>query len=183
MLVNLIIPSWTLEGRNCKIPCVIQDARNNTQRPSRECIPCRLTQSLGILSKTYTLRLNKYYHLRGLIGKDPDAGKDWRQEEKGTAEDEMVGWHHLLDGHEFEQAPGVVDGQGSLAFCSPWSCKELDMTELNWAELPSLAVQWLRLCALDSAGRSSIPGQGTKIQHATQHSQKKEKNIKGPFHL
>ena len=70
-----------------------------------------------------------------LIGKDPDAGKDWRQEKKGTTEDEMVGWHHWLDGHEFEQAPGVGDGQGNLACCSLWGCKELDMTEqLNWTE-------------------------------------------------
>ena len=64
-----------------------------------------------------------------LIGKDPDAGKDWRQEEKGTTEDEMVGWHHRLYGHEFEQAPGVGDGQGSLECCSSWGHKELDMTE------------------------------------------------------
>ena len=66
--------------------------------------------------------------------KDPDAGKDWRQEEKGMTEDEMVGWHHRLNGHEFE-APGVDDGQRGLAGCSPWGCKELDMiewTELNW---------------------------------------------------
>ena len=55
-----------------------------------------------------------------LIGKDPDAGKDWRQEEKGATEDEMVGWHYQLNGHEFEQARGVGDGQGSLACCSPW---------------------------------------------------------------
>ena len=55
-----------------------------------------------------------------LIGKDPDARKGWRREEKGTTEDEMVGWHHRLDGHEFEQAPGVGDGQGSLVCCSPW---------------------------------------------------------------
>ena len=61
-----------------------------------------------------------------LIGKDPDAGKDWRQEKKGTTEDEMVGWHHQIDGHEFDQAPGVGDGQRSLACCSPWDCKELD---------------------------------------------------------
>ena len=54
------------------------------------------------------------------IGKDPDARKDWRQEEKEMTEDEMVGWHHWLDGHEFEQAPGVGDGQGGLACCSPW---------------------------------------------------------------
>ena len=70
------------------------------------------------------------------IGKDPDAGKDWRQEEKGTTEDEMVGWQHQLDGHEFEQAPGVGDGQGSLVCCIPWGHKESDKTEqLNWTEL------------------------------------------------
>ena len=67
-----------------------------------------------------------------LIGKDPDVGKDWRQEEKGTTEDEMVGWHHWFDGHEFEQGPGVGDGQESLVFCSPWGHKELDTTGLNW---------------------------------------------------
>ena len=71
-----------------------------------------------------------------LIGKDPDAGKDWRQEEKGTTEDKTVGWHYQLNGHEFEQAPGVGDRQGSLVCCSPWGHKELDMTEqLNWTEL------------------------------------------------
>ena len=67
-----------------------------------------------------------------LTGKDPDAGKDWRQDEKGTAEDEMVGWHHQLDGREFEQALGDDDG---LVCCSPWRLKELDMTEqVNWTE-------------------------------------------------
>ena len=71
-----------------------------------------------------------------LIWKDPDAGKDWRQEEKGTTDDEMVGWRHRLDGYEFEQARGVGDVQGCLACCSPWCHKELDMTErLNWTEL------------------------------------------------
>ena len=70
-----------------------------------------------------------------LIGKDSDAGKDWRQEEKGTTKDEMVGWHHQLYGHEFEQASGVGDGQGSLACCSPWGYKESDTADqLNWAE-------------------------------------------------
>ena len=64
-----------------------------------------------------------------LTRKDPDAGKNGRQEEKGTTEDEIVGWHYQLDGHVFEQALGVGDGQGSLACCSPWDCKELDMTE------------------------------------------------------
>ena len=65
----------------------------------------------------------------------PDAGKDWRWEEKGTTEDKTIGWHHQLDGHEFEQAPVVGDGQGSLVCCSPWGHKELDTTErLNWTE-------------------------------------------------
>ena len=64
-----------------------------------------------------------------LIGKDPDARKDRRQEEKGTTEDEMVGWHHRLNGHEFEQAPGNGEGQGSLASCSPWGRKESGITE------------------------------------------------------
>ena len=74
-----------------------------------------------------------------LTGKDPDVGKDWRQEEKGTTEDEMVRWHHWLDGHEFEQASGVGDGHGSLVCCSPWGRKELDMTErLNWTDGPSV---------------------------------------------
>ena len=68
-----------------------------------------------------------------LIGKDPDAGKDWRWEEKGMTEDEMVGWHHRCDGHEFEDAPGVGDGQGSLECYSPRGCKEWNTTKrLNW---------------------------------------------------
>ena len=71
-----------------------------------------------------------------LIGKDPDAGKDWRQEEKGMTEDEMVGWHHWRDGHEFELAMGVSERQGGLVCGSPWGHKESDIlsnwTELNW---------------------------------------------------
>ena len=63
-----------------------------------------------------------------LIGKDPDAGKDWRQEEKGMTEDVMVGWHHLLNGHELEKTLGDSEVQGSLACCSPWGRKESDMT-------------------------------------------------------
>ena len=70
-----------------------------------------------------------------LIGKASDAGKDWRQEEKGRIEDEMVGWYHRLDGNEFEQALGVGDGQGSLVCCIPWGHKESDTIEqLNWTE-------------------------------------------------
>ena len=70
-----------------------------------------------------------------LTGKDPDAGRDWGQEEKGTTEDEMVGWHHWLNGHEFGWTPGVGDMQGGLACCNSWGRKEADTTEwLNWTE-------------------------------------------------
>ena len=71
-----------------------------------------------------------------LIGKDSDAGRDWRQEEKGITEDEMVGWHHWLDRRGFGWTPGVGDGQGGLACCDSWGRKELDTTEqLNWTKL------------------------------------------------
>ena len=88
-----------------------------------------------------------------LIRKDPDAGKGWRQEEKGTTEDEMIEWYRWLDGHEFEQSLGVGDGQGSLACCSPWGHKELDLTEwlnstqLNWVlkNMPGDSVLWSSL--------------------------------------
>ena len=71
-----------------------------------------------------------------LIGKDPDAGKDWKWEEKGTTKDEVVGWHCWLNGHEFQWTPGVGNTQGGLACCNPWGRKESNMTEqLNWPEL------------------------------------------------
>ena len=71
-----------------------------------------------------------------VFGKDPDAGRDWGQEEKGTTEDEMTGWYHWLDGRESEWTPGVGDGQGGLACCDSWGRKESDTTErLNWTEL------------------------------------------------
>ena len=72
-----------------------------------------------------------------LMGKDPDPGKDWRQQEKGMTEDKLFGWHHWLDGHEFVQAPGIDNGQGSLACCSPWSCKNSDILS-SW-------IDWLML--------------------------------------
>ena len=78
-----------------------------------------------------------------LTGKAPDAGKDWRQEEKGTTEDKMVGWHHQLDGHECEQAPGVDDRQGSLACCSPWGLQRVGndwATELNLLYWPEVVI-------------------------------------------
>ena len=73
------------------------------------------------------------YAKNGLLEKDLDARKDWRREEKGITEDEMVGWHHGLNGHEFEQALGVGDGQGGLVCCGPWGRKGSDMIkQLNW---------------------------------------------------
>ena len=74
-----------------------------------------------------------------LIGKESDAGKDWRREEKGTTEDELVGWHHQLNGHGFEYTLGAGDGQETLVCFSPWGWKESDITEwLNWTELKDI---------------------------------------------
>ena len=71
-----------------------------------------------------------------LIWKDPNAGKYWGQDKKGMTEDEMVGWHHQLNGHGFGWTPGAGDGQGGLMCCDSWGCRESDMTEwLNWTEL------------------------------------------------
>ena len=79
-----------------------------------------------------------------LIGKDSDAGRDWGQEEKGTTEDEMAGWHHWLNGRESEWTPGVGDGQGGLACCDSWGHKQSDMTErLNWTELNYVNINYL----------------------------------------
>ena len=105
----------------------------------------RSNQSILKISPEYSLKelmLNLKFQYFGhlmqrswLIGKDPDAGSDWGQEEKGTTEDEMAGWHHWLDGHEFGWTLGADDGQGGLACCDSWGCKESDRTErLNWTE-------------------------------------------------
>ena len=78
-----------------------------------------------------------------LIGKDPDAGRDWGQEEKGTTEDEMAGWHHRLCGHEFGWTPGVGDGQGGLVCCDSWGHKESNTTEwLSWTELSYISIKY-----------------------------------------
>ena len=96
--------------------------------------------ALGFLWKEWCWSWNSIlwpHHVKSwLIGKDSDAGRDWGQEEKGTTEDEMAGWHHWLNGCEFEWTLGVGDGQGGLACCNSWGRKELDTTEgLNWTEL------------------------------------------------
>ena len=97
-----------------------------------------------------------------LIGKDPDAGKDWGQEKKGMTEDEMVGWRHWLDGHEFEQTPRDSKGQGSLARCSPWGHKETrlkDLTTIKRTSRPQL-----------STGHNRCSGLVTVFLHTHTHT-------------
>ena len=95
------------------------------------------------------LKLQCFGHLIWLIGKDPDNGTTWRQEEKGMTEDEMVGWHHQLDGHGFGWTPGVGDGQGGLMCCSSWGRKELGTTEqLNWTELNCCVSEYFLIYSL-----------------------------------
>ena len=109
-------------------------ARRSNQSVLKEISPgCSLE---GLMLKLETPILRPPDEKSWLIWKDPDAGKDWGQEEKGTTEDEMVGWHHGLDGRESEWTPGVGNGQKGLSCCSPWANKESDMTEwLNWTDV------------------------------------------------
>ena len=100
-----------------------------TARRSKQSILKEISPRCSLEGLIWKLKLQYFGHLMWR------AGKDWGQEEKGTTEDEMVGWHHWLDGHEFEQGLGVGDGQGSVACCSLWGHKESDMTEqMNWTE-------------------------------------------------
>ena len=113
-----------------RVPCT---AKRSNQSILEEISPEYSLEGLMLKLKLQLLWLSDA--MNWLLGKDPDSGKDWMQE-KGTTEDGMVGWYHLLDGHEFEQALGVGDGQGRFVCCSPWGCKELHMTGvLNWTEL------------------------------------------------
>ena len=109
-----------------------------TARRSNQSILKEINPGISLEGMILKLKLQYFGHLMQswLIGKDSDAGRDWGQEEKGTTEDGMVGWHHQLDGHEFEWTLGVGDGQGGLACCNSWGRKESDTTEwLNWTEL------------------------------------------------
>ena len=105
-----------------------------TARRSNQSIPKEISPGYSLEGLMLKLKLQYFGHLiqqNWLIWKDPNAGKDWRQEEKGTTKEQMVGWHHQLNEHEFEWAPGVGDGQGGLACCSSWGHKESDTTELS----------------------------------------------------
>ena len=100
-----------------------------TTRRSNQSILKEINLEYTLEGLVLKLNLQSFGHLMQrsqLVGKDPGAGKDWRQKEKGATEDEVVGWHHQLTGHEFEQALGDSEGQGSLVYCSPWGCKESD---------------------------------------------------------
>ena len=106
-----------------------------TARRSNQSILKEISPEYSLEWLMLKLKLQYFGHpmQRTDSGKDPDAGKDWRWEEKGTTEDEMFGWHHWLDERKFEQALGVGDGQGSLASCSPCGCKQSDMTD--WTDV------------------------------------------------
>ena len=137
--------SWTVKKAECQNWCVWTVVLEKTLESPLACkeiqpVHPKGDQSWVFIGKTgVEAEIPIFWppDVRGwLIWKDPDAGKDWRQEEKGTTEDEMVGWHHWLNGHGFVWTPGVGDGQGGLACCGSWGCKELNTTEwLNWTEL------------------------------------------------
>ena len=138
--------SWTVKKAECRRTDAFElwswrrllrvpwTARRSNQSILKDSSPgCSLE---GLMLK---LKIQYFGHLMWRVapfGKDSDAGGKWGQEEKETTRDEMAGWHHQLDGHEFDWTSGVGDGQGSLACCNSWSHKESDMTEqLNWTEL------------------------------------------------
>ena len=146
-LVKAMVWMWELNYKESWVPknwCFWTVVLEKTLESPLDCKEIQLVNPQGNQSWTFIGRTDAEAEApilwppdakNWLLGKDPDAGKDWRQEEKGITEDSMVGWHHRLDGHEFEQASGVGDGQGGLACCSPWGHKELDTTErLNWID-------------------------------------------------
>ena len=127
---------WELDSKESWAWRILLRVLWSARRP-KQSVPNEISPEYAL--EGLMLKLQYFGHLMqraDSLEKDPDAGKDWRQEEKGMIRDEIVGWHHQLNGHEFEQAPSVGERQGSLACCSLWGHKESDMTEwLNWTEL------------------------------------------------
>ena len=115
-----------------------------TARRSNQSILKEIGPGCSLEGMPLKLKLTSMHAKSWLIGKDCDAGRDWGQEEKGMIEDEMAGWHHRLDGHEFEWTPGVGDGQGGLACCDSWGRRVRHewAIELNWTELNMY--EWLK---------------------------------------
>ena len=145
-LVNVWM--WELDCEECWAPknwCLWTVVLEKTLESPLDCKEIQPVHSKGDQSWVFVGRTDAVAetpvlwlpHVKSwLIGKDPDSGRDWGLEEKGTTEDEMAGWHHQLDGHEFEWTPGVGDGQEGLACCDSWAHKESDKTErLNWTEV------------------------------------------------
>ena len=135
-----------------------------TARRSNQSILKEISPACSLEELMLKLKLQYFGHLIGRTDslKDSHAGRDWGQEEKGRTEDEMAGWHHQLDGCEFEWTPGVGDGQGGLACCDSWGRKELATTErLNWTELNWYNI-WLFVSGCGpmdcSPPGSSVPG-------------------------
>ena len=130
-------------------------ARGSNQSNLKEISPKYSLQGLMLKLTLHTLAI--WWEELTLIQKDPDAGRDWGQEEKGMTEDEMFGWHHWLNGHEFGWTLGVGDGQGGLACCGSWGGKESDMTErLNWTELSALC--WLTNSSPEGSKMKNLKG-------------------------
>ena len=137
--------SWTVKKAECQRICFWTVVLEKTLDSPLDCKEIQPVHSEGdqpwVFSgrndaKAETPVLWPPHAKSWLIGQHSDAGRDWGQEEKGMAQDEMAGWHHRLDGRESEWTLGVGDGQGGLACCDSWGRKESDMTEwLNWTEL------------------------------------------------
>ena len=136
--------SWTVKKAECqKNLCFWTVVLKKTLESPLDCKEIKLVNPEGDQSWIFIWRTDAEAETpilwppdakKWLIWKDPDAGKDRRQEEKGTTENEMAGWHHWLDGHEFEKTPGVGDGQGSLVCCSPWGHKSWTWPS-DWTEV------------------------------------------------
>ena len=142
--------SWTIEKAECRRIDVFEPWCWRwllrvpwTARRSNQCILKEISPEYSSEGLMLKLKLQYFGHLmwRTNSGKDPDAGKDWGQQEKGMTEGEMVGWHHQLNGHGFGWTLGVGDRQGGPACCDSWGHKELDTTErLNWTEADPLVI-------------------------------------------
>ena len=142
--------SWTIKKAECQridafeLWCWARLLRFPwTARRSNQSILKEISHGCSLEGLTLKLKLQYFGHLMWWVNslEKTDAGRDWWQEQKGMTEDEMAGWHHQLNGHEFEWTPGVGDGQGGLACCDSWGRKKSDTTEqLNWTD-------WLIQCS------------------------------------